>query len=124
MAEISADKSYLAWPFFEDHHRVLAHELDAWAQEYLPPIVDAEHAHEKVDDTCRILVRTLGAGGWLKYAVPKAYGGMHDSLDVRSLCIIRETLARHSGLADFAFAMQGLGCGAITLAGSDALKAE
>jgi acyl-CoA dehydrogenase len=123
MAKTSTDKSFLSWPFFEDHHRTLAIELDAWASEYLPPIVDSEHAHTDVDSTCRILVRTLGAGGWLKYAVPKAYGGMHDGLDVRSLCIIRETLARHSGLADFAFAMQGLGSGAITLAGNEELKA-
>ncbi|WP_417450181.1 acyl-CoA dehydrogenase family protein, partial [Kordiimonas sp.] len=118
-----ADKSFLTWPFFEDHHRTLARDLDAWATEYLPPITGAPNAHDDVDTTCRILVRTLGAGGWLRYAVPKAYGGMHENLDVRSLCIIRETLARHSGLADFAFAMQGLGSGAITLAGSDAVKA-
>ncbi|WP_262692793.1 acyl-CoA dehydrogenase family protein [Kordiimonas aestuarii] len=124
MAKQTADRSFLSWPFFDDHHRVLARELDAWASEYLPPIVDAPNAHDDVDATCRILVHTLGAGGWLKYAVPKAYGGMHDQLDVRSLCIIRETLARHSGLADFAFAMQGLGSGAITLAGSDDLKAS
>ncbi|WP_020400349.1 acyl-CoA dehydrogenase family protein [Kordiimonas gwangyangensis] len=124
MASIPADKSYLNWPFFDDHHRVLARELDAWAAEYLPPIVDSDHAHADVDSTCRILVHTLGAGGWLRYAVPKAYGGMHEGLDVRSLCIIRETLARYSGLADFAFAMQGLGSGAITLAGSEELKAE
>lgn len=117
-----ADKSFLSWPFFEDHHRQLAADLDAWAKRKLPAIVDSEQAHENVLKTCETLVRALGAAGWLKYTVPKAYGGMFDTLDVRSLCLIRETLARHSGLADFAFAMQGLGSGAITLAGSEATK--
>jgi acyl-CoA dehydrogenase len=118
-----SDKSFLSWPFFEDHHRTLAADLDAWASETLPAIVDTDGAHDNVDDTCRALVKALGVGGWLRYAVPKTYGGMHENLDVRSLCIIRETLARHSGLADFAFAMQGLGSGAITLAGSEETKA-
>jgi len=119
-----ADKSFLTWPFFEDHHRDLASKLDAWASETLPSIVDAPKAHENIDETCRILVKVLGSGGWLRYTVPAAYGGIHPSLDVRSLCIIRETLARHSGLADFAFAMQGLGSGAITMAGSEELKSK
>ncbi|NVJ98827.1 MAG: acyl-CoA dehydrogenase family protein [Alphaproteobacteria bacterium] len=119
---MTTDQSFLAWPFFEDHHRTLAAELEAWATATLPAIVEAPGAHEDVDSTCRALVKALGAGGWLKYAVPKAYGGMFETLDVRSLCLIRETLARHSGLADFAFAMQGLGSGAITLGGSDAIK--
>lgn len=123
MAAIATDKSFLAWPFFEDHHRMLAADLDAWAAAELPAVTDSEEAHTDVDTTCRKLVSLLGAGGWLKYAVPKAYGGIHENLDVRSLCIIRETLARHSGLADFAFAMQGLGSGAITLAGSEETKA-
>jgi alkylation response protein AidB-like acyl-CoA dehydrogenase len=69
-----------------------------------------------------VLVKKLGHGGWLKYTVPAAYGGIHDQLDVRSLCIVRETLARISGLADFSFAMQGLGAGPITLFGSDVLR--
>ncbi|MBL8836377.1 MAG: acyl-CoA dehydrogenase family protein, partial [Alphaproteobacteria bacterium] len=68
------------------------------------------------------LVRRLGAGGWLKYAVPSPYGGNAPKLDVRSLCLIRETLARHDGLADFAFAMQGLGSASIALFGDDELK--
>ncbi len=122
MTHSTSDRTFLTWPFFDDHHRTLADELDAWATSTLPAIVDAPGAHEDVDTTCRTLVKALGEGGWLRYAVPKAYGGMFDTLDVRSLCIIRETLARHSGLADFAFAMQGLGSGAITLAGSDAIK--
>ncbi|TNE61434.1 MAG: acyl-CoA dehydrogenase [Alphaproteobacteria bacterium] len=118
------DTSFLSWPFFDDSYRRLAADLDAWAAATLPGIVDAPGAHDDVDATCRALVKALGAGGWLRYCVPKAYGGMFNTLDVRSLCLIRETLARHSGLADFAFAMQGLGSGAITLAGSDAIKAE
>jgi len=122
MTTHSTDRSFLDWPFLEDHHRTLAADLDTWATRTLPAIVDAPGAHDDVDTTCRTLVKALGDGGWLRYAVPKAYGGMFDTLDVRSLCLIRETLARHSGLADFAFAMQGLGSGAITLAGSDAIR--
>lgn len=118
-----ADKSFLSWPFLEDHHRDLAVRLDEWASATLPGIVDAPGAHDDVDSTCRALVAALGEGGWLRYAVPAEYGGVHPSLDVRSLCLIRETLARHSGLADFAFAMQGLGSGALTLAASDDVKA-
>jgi acyl-CoA dehydrogenase len=77
---------------------------------------------DDVDAACRQLVAKLGAGGWLRYCVPAAYGGAHETLDVRSLALIRETLARHCGLADFAFAMQGLGSGTITLFGSEAQK--
>jgi acyl-CoA dehydrogenase len=77
-----------------------------------------------VDDACRALVAALARGGWLRYAVPGAYGGVNAALDVRSLSLIRETLARHNGLADFVFAMQGLGSGTITLFGSDAQKAR
>jgi acyl-CoA dehydrogenase len=69
-------------------------------------------------------VRRLGEGGWLRFCVPAAYGGARETLDVRSLALIRETLARHSGLADYAFAMQGLGSGTISLCGSEAQKAE
>ena len=77
------------------------------------------HGHgEDIDAECRALVRKLGDGGWLRYCVPAAYGGVHETLDVRSLALIRETLARHDGLADFAFAMQGLGSGTISLFGS------
>lgn len=117
-----ADISFLNWPFFEDHHRVLARDLELWAQETLPEITETDAAHKDVDATCRVLVKTLGDAGWLKYVVPQAYGGALADLDVRSLCIIRETLARHSGLADFAFAMQGLGSGAISTFGDDRLK--
>ncbi|AUH64579.1 acyl-CoA dehydrogenase family protein [Paracoccus zhejiangensis] len=99
------DRSFLDWPFFEDRHRELAAGLEAWASANLP--VD----HGDVDAACRGLVQALGAGGWLKHS-----GG--EALDIRSLCLIRETLARHDGLADFAFAMQGLGMGAVTLFGT------
>ena len=117
-----ADTTFLDWPFFDDHHRDLAERLDNWAGQTLPSIVDGPGAHDDLDGTCTTLVRELGQAGWLAYCVPAAHGGVHDSLDVRSLSIIRETLARHSGLADFAFAMQGLGSGAISTFGSEALK--
>jgi acyl-CoA dehydrogenase len=112
-----ADRSFLDWPFFDDSHRALADALEEWCSSELT------HAHgEDVDAECRALVRRLGEGGWLRYCVPSAYGGVHDSLEVRSLALIRETLARHSGLADFAFAMQGLGSGTISLFGSEEQK--
>jgi acyl-CoA dehydrogenase len=110
--------AHLDWPFFEERHRELAHALEQWATDNL---ANVGHGRD-VDAVCRDLVRRLGAAGWLRYAVPAAYGGVSERLDSRSLCLIRETLARHAGLADFAFAMQGLGSGAITLHGSDAVK--
>jgi acyl-CoA dehydrogenase len=105
-----ADRSFLNWPFFEPRHRELAAALDAWCAANLP--VD----HADTDAACIGLVRMLGEGGWLEHSTidPDRPG----ILDVRSLCLIRETLARHDGLADFAFAMQGLGTGAISLFGS------
>lgn len=115
------DRSYLDWPFLEPEHKALALAIDGWAREALPPIVAG---HGDVDGTCRALVRALGEAGWLRYCVPQAYGGVHENLDVRSLSIIRETLAYYSGLADFAFAMQGLGSGAIGGFGSEALKQD
>lgn len=117
-----ADTSFLDWPFFERGHKALALRLDEWAASTLPAIVDAPGAHDNVDATCRALVKALGRDGWLRYCVPEEFGGATKTLDVRSLSIIRETLARFSGLADFAFAMQGLGSGAISTFGSDALK--
>ncbi|MBE1297044.1 MAG: acyl-CoA dehydrogenase [Rhodobacteraceae bacterium] len=110
-----ADRTFLNWPFFEDRHRQLAVDLDAWASESLGAI-----DHSDTDAACRALVAALGQGGWAQYS-GAAEGEM---LDVRSLCLIRETLARHDGLADFAFAMQGLGTGAISLFGSPAQQAE
>ena len=112
------DLSFLDWPFFEERHRRFARELRAWAAEALEPLVD----HGDVDGTCRRLVECLGEGGWLRAVVPEAYGGLSAAFDVRTLCLARETLAYVNGLADFAFAMQGLGTGPITLFGSDELK--
>jgi alkylation response protein AidB-like acyl-CoA dehydrogenase len=115
-----ADTRYLDWPFFEVHHRALAGALQAWAAEHLV------HAHgDDVDAQCRALVRALGRDGWLRHAVAgTAYGGAYEAIDTRAICLLRETLARHSGLADFAFAMQGLGSGAISLAGTPAQRAH
>jgi acyl-CoA dehydrogenase len=112
------DRAFLDWPFFDDSHRRLAAELERWCEEQL-----SDEEPDDVDEACRTLVRKLGDGGWLRYCVPAAHGGVHDDLDVRSLALIRETLARYSGLADFAFAMQGLGSGTISLFGTEAQKA-
>jgi acyl-CoA dehydrogenase len=112
------DASFLAWPFFQDHHRDFAAGLRAWAGAEVHGNVN----HRDVDGSCRRLVRAMGEAGWLRAAVPAAYGGLYPTFDVRTLCLAREILAYHDGLADFAFAMQGLGTGSITLAGSDALK--
>ena len=100
----------LDWPFFDDRHRRFAAELQAWARD-LPQ----DHGPD-VDAACRSLVRRLGDGGWLRHAVA-------DPIDTRTICLAREILAWHSGLADFSFAMQGLGSGAIALAGSPAQRA-
>jgi acyl-CoA dehydrogenase len=106
------DADYLAWPFFEAHHAALATELDAWAA------ANVAHLHgPDVDAACRELVRALGQGGWLRHAVAGKHG-QQGVIDTRAICLIRETLARHNGLADFAFAMQGLGSGAISLQGT------
>ena len=114
------DRSFLDWPFFDDSHRTLATELDTWAADTLPGLLRDEH--DDLDGTCRKLVAGLAEGGWLDYAVPASHGGRFERLDVRSLCLIRETLARYSGLADFSFVMQGLGSGPVMLAGSDSHK--
>lgn len=110
-----ADTNYLKWPFLETRHRDLALALDAWATEN----IEQDHGAD-VDATCRALVKQLGEAGWLRYAISSA----GETIDTRAICLIRETLARHSGLADFAFAMQGLGSGAITLFGSDANREQ
>ncbi|SCK28777.1 acyl-CoA dehydrogenase family protein [Vogesella sp. LIG4] len=107
------DRSHLDLPFFGEEHRQLSAQLLQWARERMPAI-----DHHDVDHSCRQLVRALGAAGFLRYCVPGEYGGALPQLDSRALCIARETLAYHDGLADFAFAMQGLGSGAITLAGT------
>jgi acyl-CoA dehydrogenase len=111
-----SDKDYLSWPFLEPRHRQLEQELDSWATQHIAQ----EHAHD-VDAACRALVTQLGQAGWLSHAIAgTGHGGASNVIDTRALCLIRETLARHNGLADFAFAMQGLGSGAISLFGSDA----
>jgi acyl-CoA dehydrogenase len=114
-----SDLAYLDWPFLEPHHATLARDLDAWAGRSLGHV-----DHHAADASCRALVAALGRDGWLRYCVPQAFGGALPMLESRSLCLIRETLARHDGLADFAFAMQGLGSGAITLGASDAIKSR
>jgi len=109
-----SDTRYLDWPFLEPHHRALAADLETWATRHL-----ANAAHDDVDSACRTLVRQLGHGGWLTHAVAgRAHGGAAEAIDTRAICLIRETLARHDALADFAFAMQGLGSGAISLQGT------
>jgi acyl-CoA dehydrogenase len=109
----------LGWPFFEAHHRDFAQRLAEWADATLPGL-----PHDDVDAACRARVTALGEAGFLRAAVPAAHGGLHAALDVRTLCLAREILAARDGLADFAFAMQGLGTGAITVAGSQAMKAR
>ena len=106
---------FLDWPFFDPSHRTLRETVQRWASANVSALPD----DEDVDAACRARVRSLAQAGILRYCVPKAHGGALDALDSRALCVIRETLAYHDGLADFAFAMQGLGSGAITLAGSD-----
>jgi acyl-CoA dehydrogenase len=107
-------KEFLDWPFFDESHRALAENLERWCEAEL-----RDDEPEDLDQACRDLVRKLGEGGWLLHCVPDGSG----RLDVRTLALIRETLARHCGLADFAFAMQGLGSGTIGLFGSEAQKA-
>ncbi len=123
------DTTFLDWPFFDEGHRTAARELRAWGEREMGRATDCTDAGIRgtdqtgaLDRACRHLVEALGRRGWLRYTVPSAYGGVFDTLDVRTLCLTRETLASIDGLADFAFAMQGLGAGPITLFGSDALK--
>ena len=115
--------NHLDWPFFEPRHRTLAADLEQWAKTHLHAGEAKHPSQAEVDEECRMLVRRLGEGGWLSYAVGgTAYGGSGEAIDTRAVCLLRETLARYSGLADFAFAMQGLGSGAISLFGTDDQK--
>jgi acyl-CoA dehydrogenase len=114
------DTSFLTWPFFEDSHREIARDLDAWCEREIAPLEGQED--QDLDGTCREIVRRLGAGGWLRHAVAPSGAKHGKRLDVRSLCLIRETLGRHSGIADFAFALQGLGSGPLSLFGSEAQR--
>jgi len=109
--------SHYDWPFFTDAHRALAREAHAWTAKQS---ID----HSDADAACRAWVRALGAAGLLRHCVPQSHGGASVAIDSRALCVLRESLAAHDALADFAFAMQGLGSGAISLDGSDALKKE
>ena len=104
------DTSFLSWPFFEGHHRALYERLESWCTANLPV------CHDDVDQACFDLVAQMGRDGWLKHSAVDPDDPQ--TLDVRSLCLIRETLARHDGLADFAFAMQGLGTGALSYFGT------
>jgi acyl-CoA dehydrogenase len=114
-----SDATFLSWPFFDDEHRELASALDGWAAEHV-----AGDEYPDVDAACRDLVGALGRDGWLRYAVPARFGGVFEEVDSRAICIVRETLARHNALADFAFAMQGLGGAPIVLAGSPDVQAR
>ena len=107
------DRSYLDWPFFEARHRALAERVEAWAADHAERLA----GHDDVDASCRGLVAAMGEAGLLDMAAPA-----DGRLDVRSLCLVRGILARHAGLADFAFAMQGLGSGALTLFGTGVQK--
>ncbi len=114
--------AHLRIPFFDARHRAFADEVDQWAQHAVADVEHGDTGHADVDATCVRWVRALGTAGYLRQCVPAAHGGAHDTLQSLYLVIARETLARHSGLADFAFTMQGLGSGPIALAGSDELK--
>ncbi len=119
------EKSFLTWPFFDDSHRSFAAALEDWAVASLPSLCPEDKAHgPAMDDTARGLVRELGKAGFLKACIPAAYGGRAKDFDVRGLCLGREILGRHAGLADFSFAMQGLGSAAITLFGNDKQKSH
>jgi acyl-CoA dehydrogenase len=109
----------LSWPFFDDDHRRFAQALARWADATLPKL-----PHDDVDAACRARVAALAEAGFLKAVVPAEHGGLHPRLDVRTLCLARDILAFRDGLADFAFAMQGLGTASISLFGSDELKAR
>jgi acyl-CoA dehydrogenase len=109
----------LSWPFFDDGHRRFAQALVRWADATLPSL-----PHDDVDAACRARVKALGEAGFLKAVVPAEHGGTHPRLNVRTLCLAREILGYRDGLADFAFAMQGLGTGSISLYGSAELKAR
>ncbi len=113
------DTSYQHWPFWDDVHRERKNDIENWCAQNLDA---APHGDIDVDAECKALVKQLAEGGFLKYAV--AIRAADETLDVRSMCLMRETLARYSGLADFAFAMQCLGSVAISLFGSDAIQQE
>ena len=117
------DSTYLDWPFLDERHRELKTRLDHWCEansELLDPLGSGREPD--LDAACRGLVRLLGEGGWLNHSVPSIHGERSQPLDVRTLCLLRETLAYHSGLADFCFAMQGLGSAPISFFGSPQMQ--
>jgi acyl-CoA dehydrogenase len=103
----------LTWPFFDEEHRAFMGRLEDWLQ-----TADALDDERRADVSSRSWVRALAKDGFLRACIPDFFGGLRSTLDVRTLCLARETLAFRSAMADFAFAMQGLGSGAITLFGS------
>lgn len=113
--------AHLDWPFFGPEHRDLSARLAAWSATHFTGRPHPQ-GRESVDAECRALVRLLGSGGFTRYCVRAADGGALPEFDVRAIALIREHLAWHDGLADFAFAMQGLGSGAISLAGSPQIR--
>ena len=121
-AAVGAAPPELDWPFFDPAHRDFKQGLDAWCVQHLAHGVHDE-SRVAVDAECLRLVPLLGQGGWLRHAVAgTAHGAAADHIDTRQLCLLCETLAFHNGLADFAFAMQGLGSGAISLRGTPEQK--
>jgi alkylation response protein AidB-like acyl-CoA dehydrogenase len=120
---MSPGLQHLDWPFFAAEHRALATSLRDWGRDHLAHAAHPD-TRSDVDVECRSLVRQLGQAGWTAYCVRKADGGALENFDARAICLLRESLAWWNGLADFAFAMQGLGSGALSLAGSPVLKAR
>ena len=118
-----SDNTFLDWPFFDERHRNFATKLTTWAKNEIAPLENDDHnTNETLDRSFKSIIHKLGEAGWLKYTIPKAFGGALDELDVRHMALARSILGYHAGLADFAFAMQGLGSGSITLFGSEELK--
>ena len=117
--------AHLAWPFFEEHHRTFKSNLQTWTNQQFAGLEGHDESRDAIDRECVSLVKALGQGGWLKPAIAgKAHGGAADVIDTRTICMLREELAWHHGLADFAFAMQGLGSGAISLKGTPEQQAD
>jgi acyl-CoA dehydrogenase len=111
--------AHLAWPFFEASHRDFKVSLQDWTSKQFAGLQGHDESRDAIDKECVSLVKVLGQGGWLKPAIAgKAHGGASEVIDTRTICLLREELAWHHGLADFAFAMQGLGSGAISLKGT------
>jgi acyl-CoA dehydrogenase len=111
--------SHLAWPFFDEAHRVFKTQLQDWTTKQFADLHGHDESRDAIDRECVSLVKALGQGGWLKPAIAgKQHGGASEVIDTRTICLLREELAWHHGLADFAFAMQGLGSGAISLKGT------